>query len=173
MRITFLLITLAMAASAGPCMVGSLADYISLGAGGCSLGATPDAPVVKGFTITPGLFGATPLDSGFVTITPIDLPSQKGINVAYSTTAVLAALETFFQFQITGPNLVGVASSSSGSTRNSVCPACLRQWSGLAPVRPSWLPPTRPRPCPRAPRSSRRRSCRLAMLAWANARTIR
>ncbi len=115
MRITFLLITLAMTASAGPCLVGSLSDYISLGAGGCSLGATPDAPVVKGFAITPGLFGATPLDPGFVTITPIDLPSQKGINVAYSTTAVLAALETFFQFQITGPNLVGVAQTLANS----------------------------------------------------------
>ena len=115
MRITLLLIALAMTASAGPCLVGSLADYIGLGAGGCSLGATPDAPVVKGFTITPGLFGATPLDAGFVTITPIDLPSKKGLNVAYSTTAVASALETFFQFQITGPQLVGVAQTLANS----------------------------------------------------------
>ncbi len=109
MRITLLLIALAMAASAGPCTMGSLTDYVNLGAGGCSLGATPGSPVVKGFTILPGLFGATPLDPGSVTITPIDLGSKRGLNVEYGANTALGALETLFQFQISGPNLAGVA----------------------------------------------------------------
>jgi hypothetical protein len=88
-------------ASAAPlCTTGSLASYISLGSGGCTIGADTFAS----FTIiTQGTAGATPIDPSTVTVT--ESGGTTDPSLTFSTTLTANAgqlLEALFNYTVTG-----------------------------------------------------------------------
>lgn len=85
---------------ANPCVAASLASYISLGAGGCTIGTNLVSSFVDYST---GTFGATELPPSAVSITPSgsDTDPQLQFTVNESVDAP-PLLETFFTYQISG-----------------------------------------------------------------------
>ena len=86
-------------AHADPCVAGSLASYISLGATGCTIGTN----VLSSFSVLTGFTGATELAPGTVSITPLggtaDPELQFTVNDSVDTEP---ALETIFTYKISG-----------------------------------------------------------------------
>lgn len=83
---------------ANPCVAGSLASYVSLGAGGCTIGTN----VVSSFVVySSGTFGATELPASAVSIQPSGGAAnpQLAFTVNEQTPPFL---ETFFTYQISG-----------------------------------------------------------------------
>jgi hypothetical protein len=84
---------------ADPCVAGSLASYVSLGATGCTVGTN----VVSSFTILSGTTGATELSPGAVSIQPSGGTTDPQLQFILSETAqVPNLLETIFDYQIAG-----------------------------------------------------------------------
>ncbi len=91
---------LTMNVHANPCVAGSLATYVSLGAGGCTIGTN----VVSSFVVySSGTTGATELSTSAVSIAPsggdTDPQLQFTVNESVDTPPML---ETFFTYQISG-----------------------------------------------------------------------
>lgn len=81
------------------CSPGSLASYIALGNGGCSIGSS----TVSMFRVLPGISGGTPIDAANVNLTPTVLPN--GVSLAAQVTASASAnqlFEALFNYSITG-----------------------------------------------------------------------
>jgi hypothetical protein len=84
---------------ANPCVAGSLASYISLGAGGCTIGTN----VVSSFTILSGTTGATELSPGAVSIQPSGGAADPQLQFTVSETVQTPPLlETIFDYRISG-----------------------------------------------------------------------
>lgn len=110
-------------AAAGPCLTGTLQDYINLGAGGCTLGTV----TVSGFAIVPGQSFATPIDPLTVQVNPaggylsrLDLIFDAGAQAG-------DLLESFFRFQVagaglytTGVKLAGARASGDGAVTSTL-----------------------------------------------------
>lgn len=78
-----LLLAAATAAFGGPCMPGTLQDYINLGAGGCTIGVV----TFNNFATEPGQALATPVDPMLVSVTP----GGSSLNPAFVVSSTLSA----------------------------------------------------------------------------------
>ncbi len=74
---TVLGMSLSAAAQAAPCVSGSVADYLALGATGCSVGAVQ----FRDFTLPAILGPATPVDAAVVTLAPLFTPTGVGLSL--------------------------------------------------------------------------------------------
>ena len=101
------LIAIAQSGSAAPCGQGTLASYILLGAGGCSIqGAT-----FSSFQALSPITGATLSAPENVTVTPIDSPGNPGLTIQMSAFALSNGIrEARFRYQV----------SASGITQSSI-----------------------------------------------------
>jgi hypothetical protein len=91
-------------ASAGPCVPGTLQDYIDLGDPGCSLGAL----VAARFQLEAGQSFATPIDPHTVQMTPGGSPSAPRLVLSFDVAAAAGDLfESFFHFDASAPALTG------------------------------------------------------------------
>jgi hypothetical protein len=99
---------------AGPCSIGSLASYVSLGAGGCTIGNN----TLYDFQVLPnGTAGATELAAGAVSVSPSG--GNYNPSLAFSVTQNATngnLLETFFTYDISGPGYTGTSAALSGSS---------------------------------------------------------
>ena len=84
---------------ANPCVAGSLADYVSLGAGGCTIGGN----TVSSFTVLSGITGATELAPGTVSIQPFGGTADPELAFTVSESVQTPPLlETIFTYEISG-----------------------------------------------------------------------
>jgi hypothetical protein len=99
--------------SAGPCGNGSLASYIALGAGGCTIGSN----TLFGFQTVSGTAGATPIATSALAITPFGGATSFGFTAALTQTAgANSLLETIFTYQISGNSYTGSSIALAGSS---------------------------------------------------------
>ena len=99
--------------SAGPCGNGSLASYIALGAGGCTIGSN----TLFGFQTVSGTAGATPIATSALAITPFGGATSFGFTAALTQTAgAKSLLETIFTYQISGNSYTGSSIALAGSS---------------------------------------------------------
>jgi hypothetical protein len=84
--------------SAAPCGNGSLASYIALGSGGCTIGSNTQF----GFQTVSGTAGATPIATSALAIAPFAGSTSFGFTAALTQTAGANALfETIFNYRST------------------------------------------------------------------------
>src|SRR4051794_38043523 len=88
--------------SASPCVPGTLATYINLGATGCQAGPVQ----FSDFMLAPGQSIATPIPAGTVQVTPVSASDSGTLLLTLNATASSRqVLESFFRFTVTGPRL--------------------------------------------------------------------
>jgi hypothetical protein len=134
------------AVSAAPCLSGSFADYVALGASGCELGPVS----VAQFSVEPGQSFASPIDPATVQVTPGGSASVGTLTLTFAASAAAGELlELFFRMNVTAPVLVaaGIAIASGSASGDGVvtatqdlCPDGL--FSGNAPIGCSSTPET-------------------------------
>jgi hypothetical protein len=99
--------------SAATCGNGSLASYIALGAGGCTIGGN----TLFGFQTVSGIAGATPIATSALAITPFGGSTSFGFTAALTQTAGANSLfETIFTYQISGNSYTGSSIALAGSS---------------------------------------------------------
>ncbi len=99
---------------AGPCSNGTLASYVSLGAGGCTIG---NNTLYDFGVFSNGTAGATELAAGMVSLSPSGGNYLPTLAVSVTQTATDGnILETFFTYDISGAGYVGTAAALSGSS---------------------------------------------------------
>ena len=102
-------------ASATPCTNGTLASYIALGAGGCTIGSN----TLFGFATLSGTAGATAIATAGLAIAPFSGATSFGFTATTSQTAGAGSLlESIFTYKISGSSYTGtsIALSSSSET---------------------------------------------------------
>jgi len=100
-------------ASAAPCTNGSLASYIALGAGGCTIGSN----TLFGFETLSGISGATPIGAANLAISPFGGTMSFGFTATTSQTAGTGSLlESIFTYKISGNSYTGTSIALSGSS---------------------------------------------------------
>ena len=110
MRTTILCLSLSAAAWAGPCLPGSLQDYVNLGDGGCQLGSGSLSLFVNNFMLFGSPAGVTPIDPALVLITPFSSTYDRGFSASLDATAAAGQrFDTFFNFQAAGPAIVAAS----------------------------------------------------------------
>lgn len=101
------LIAMAQGGSAAPCGQGTLASYILLGAGGCTI----QGAVFSSFQALTPITGATLAAPENITISPIDSPGNLGFTIQMSAFALANSIrEARFRYQI----------SAGGITQSSI-----------------------------------------------------
>jgi PEP-CTERM motif len=101
---------------AAPCGTGSLASYIELGPGGCTIGAN----TLFDFRALSGIAGATPISSGAVTLAPLGGNFDPGLSATVNTTANAGTLfETFFTYKVAGSFYTGDSITLTNSSASS------------------------------------------------------
>lgn len=106
MRLCFLVSAILLGGSgafAGPCLPGTLQNYINLGSGGCTSGFA----LFKDFSIAPGQSFAIPIAPAQVLVTPggpANMPALQFTLGNSATTGFL--LESFFRFDISAASLL-------------------------------------------------------------------
>ncbi len=91
------LIAIAQSGSAAPCGQGTLASYILLGPGGCSVQGT----TFSSFQALSPITGATLSAPENVTITPIDAPGNPGLSIQMNAFALANSIrEARFRYQV-------------------------------------------------------------------------
>lgn len=101
--------------SATPCGAGTLASYIGLGAGGCTI----DGHTLSNFQILPGSTTGTPIAAAGVLVSPLGGPADPGLTVSTNLTAPAnAPLELVFTYQIFGASYSASAITLSNSTES-------------------------------------------------------
>jgi hypothetical protein len=99
--------------SAATCGNGSLASYIALGAGGCTIGSN----TLFGFQTVSGTAGATPIATSALAIAPFGGATSFGFTAALTQTAgANSLLETIFTYQISGNSYTGSSIALAGSS---------------------------------------------------------
>jgi hypothetical protein len=107
---TFSFARLGVAAS---CSNASLAAYVSLGTGGCTIGGN----TLSDFTILSGIAGATPILPSAITIMPTGSSFNPGLTISMTQTANTGSLlEIIFTYQIAGLKYAGSSLLLSGSS---------------------------------------------------------
>ena len=107
--LALLVVGIAPAAIAAPCLPGTLADYMAL-AGGCEIGTT----TFTGFGLLADLPpGSTPIASTAITVTPVVSVANPGLTFGLGLSAAAnEVLATLIHFQA----LAGLASSLTGAS---------------------------------------------------------
>src|SRR5215831_15569422 len=83
----------------GPCLPGTLQDYVNLGSSGCQLSNT----LIFNFELAPVLSGATPIDPSGIQVTPGGGPAAASLLFTLNSTAGPGEIfESFFRFNATG-----------------------------------------------------------------------
>jgi hypothetical protein len=103
----------AFCAAASPCTNGTLADYIALGSGGCTIGAD----TISNFQVASGITGATAISPSDISISG----SSSGLNLSLTisvdqTAGANTQLEALFSYQISGGSFIGDSSTLSGAS---------------------------------------------------------
>jgi hypothetical protein len=87
---------------AASCAGGTLSGYVSLGSSGCTIGGTA---------------GASEINPGLVTITPLGGNYNPSLSLSVNQTATAPSLlEVFFTYEISGPGYVGTSAALSGAS---------------------------------------------------------
>jgi hypothetical protein len=99
--------------AASTCTSATLADYIALGSGGCSIGAD----TLSNFQVASGITGATPITPADVSISA----SASGLNLNLTisvdqTASANTQLEALFSYQLSGASFTGESSTLSGAS---------------------------------------------------------
>jgi hypothetical protein len=93
-------ILLRVASANSICATDSLANYIALGSGGCTIGSDTFASFA---VITPGTAGATAINPTVVTVTPSGGTTDPTLTFSMNLTAVSGQqLEAFFNYTVAG-----------------------------------------------------------------------
>lgn len=110
-----LLVAIALLAGSGstyasPCVDGTLADYLALGSGGCTIAGN----TLAGFSATSVLTGATPIDASNVNVTAINGASGFGLDFTLATgtpnaTGPLGLLDILLGYTVSGSRLIGAS----------------------------------------------------------------
>ena len=109
-----LLLTSSPFASAAPCVAGTLASYISLGATGCTLGGS----TLGSFRILTGIGGSIAIPPQNVSLTP-NSAGSPGITIQTNANAgANVTLETRFAYIITGATYTGIHIALSNAAAN-------------------------------------------------------
>lgn len=98
--------------SAASCVSGSLASYLALGSGGCTIGSN----TLANFTIDPGLNGGTAINPTAITITPLGGSLNPGISTTVQQSAAAKIFEAIFSYQISGNDYRSETYTLSGSS---------------------------------------------------------
>ena len=99
--------------SAAPCTNGSLAGYIALGAGGCTIGSN----TLFGFESLSGVAGATPIGTANVAIAPFGGTTSFGFTATTSQNAGTGTLlESIFTYKLSGNFYTGTSITLAGSS---------------------------------------------------------
>jgi hypothetical protein len=86
------------AAFGGPCVPGSLADYLALPSGGCT-----NSFAFQDFQLGPAQAFATPIDPALIQVTPVLSPDGPFFDFTVNAAAGPGELlESFFRFTVTG-----------------------------------------------------------------------
>lgn len=115
--LTMVLAVLATAGlgSAAPCTNGTLASYIALGAGGCSIGGN----TLFGFDVVSGTAGATAIATSALAIAPFGGDTSFGFTATATQTAGAGTLlESIFTYKISGNSYTGTSIALSGSSES-------------------------------------------------------
>ena len=125
-------------AYAGPCLPGTLQDYVNLGVTGCQDGAV----LFSGFASAPGQNAAIPIPLLQVSVTPGGTQYMPTLLFALNKSALPNQLfESFFRFKASSPALVGemIGLNSPGVTGDGavtatmdICPGA--SFSGNSPA---------------------------------------
>lgn len=105
-----------LCSAASTCSSGTLATYIGLGSGGCTIGAD----TLYDFQTVSGISGATAISTADVSISPLGGSFNPGITA--SVTQVAGAntqLELLFTYQISGSSYVGDSITLAGSSESA------------------------------------------------------
>lgn len=99
--------------SAAPCTNGTLASYIALGAGGCTIGGN----TLFGFDVVSGTAGATAIATSALTIAPSGGDTSFGFTATTTQTAGTGTLiESIFTYKISGNSYTGTSIALSASS---------------------------------------------------------
>ncbi|HEY3459153.1 MAG TPA: hypothetical protein VGK64_31500 [Bryobacteraceae bacterium] len=99
--------------SAAPCTNGTLASYVALGAGGCTIGSNS----LFGFEVLSGTAGATPIGTVDLAIAPFGTTASFGFTATTTQTAGAGTLlESIFTYKISGDSYTASSISLSGSS---------------------------------------------------------
>jgi hypothetical protein len=97
---------------AASCKPGDLTSYVTLGAGGCTIGNN----TLSDFKLLAGTAGATEIASGLVNIKPSGGNYNPSLALSVTETAATGAfLETMFTYEISGQSYIGTSALLSGS----------------------------------------------------------
>lgn len=111
--VALLIAALAPACFAGPCTNASLAGYIALGSGGCTIGSN----TLFDFQALSGTAGAVPIPPAGIALSPLGGTFNPGISAATSITAIAGTLrEAFFSYRISGSTYIADSITLSGSS---------------------------------------------------------
>lgn len=110
-----LILLLAAHGVAATCNTGSLASYIALGPGGCTIGSN----TLGNFAIDPGLNGGIAINPSAVIITPLGGSFDPGISTTLQQSASGNIFEAIFSYQISGNQYTSETYSLSGSSEAS------------------------------------------------------
>jgi hypothetical protein len=98
---------------AGSCGVGSLASYVALGAGGCTVGGD----TLYNFKILSGISGGTAIAPGLVNLSISGGGLNPSLLISTSQTATGGTpLEAIFTYDISGPLFTSISTLLSGSS---------------------------------------------------------
>ena len=93
------LIFMVASAFAGPCIPGTLQDYVNLGSTGCDVSGATFSP----FLVLPGQSFAIPIDPSAIAVTPVGGAYNPGLQFGINVSADPGELfESFFRFTVTG-----------------------------------------------------------------------
>lgn len=111
--VTAAILMSAFCSAASTCTNGTLADYIALGSGGCTIGVD----TISNFQVASGIAGATPISPFDISISA----SGSGLNLSLTvsvdqTAAANSELEALFSYQLSGGSFVGESSTLSGAS---------------------------------------------------------
>ncbi|HEX3682295.1 MAG TPA: hypothetical protein VHU83_07105 [Bryobacteraceae bacterium] len=97
-------------------MSGTLATYIGLGSGGCTIGQN----TLNDFRTISGIAGATPISTADVSISPLGGNLNPGITASVSqVTGANSQLDLLFTYQISGASYVADSITLAGSSETA------------------------------------------------------
>ncbi|MBV9295110.1 MAG: hypothetical protein JO145_06015 [Acidobacteriaceae bacterium] len=109
-------VAIAPLCAAAPCGTGSLASYIALGAGGCTIGGN----TLFDFQVVSGTAGATPIAPGSITMTPFGSTYDPGLmGQTHMTASAGQQLEAIFTYRISGTYFSGDSITLGGSSETA------------------------------------------------------
>ena len=108
------ILAIASSGAAAPCVMGSLASFIALGAGGC----TVNAALFSSFSALDVPFGSTPISPASIAVTPLGMPLlNPGLMFTSTITAGPNAIfERVFGFRVSGLPFVSNTAALGGAS---------------------------------------------------------